>query len=261
MARVTVEIADHVARVTLARPEKLNAVDPEMLEAIIAAGSEVDRDDVRAVVLAGEGRAFCAGLDFASFAAMGGLDPREMVLPRTHGDTNRWQQAAMVWHRLPVPVIAALHGQVYGAGLQIAAGADIRIAAPDAELAVMEMKWGLVPDMGGMVLLPRLVRSDVLRRLTYTARPVGGDEALALGLVTELAEDPAAAAQALAHEVAGRSPSAVRAAKRLIAVAESGVEAAEVLMAESREQAGLIGGADQMEAVAANLARRPPRFE
>jgi enoyl-CoA hydratase/carnithine racemase len=260
MARVTVEIADHVARVTLARPEKLNAVDPEMLEALIAAGAEVDREDVRAVVIAGDGRAFCAGLDFASFGAMGATDPQAMVLPRTHGDANRWQQAALVWHRLPVPVIAALTGQVYGAGLQIAAGADIRVAAPDAELAVMEMKWGLVPDMGGMVLLPRLLRSDVLRRLTYTARPVPAEEALRLGLVTEIADDPREAALALAAEIAGRSPSAVRAAKRLIGVAESGAPAAEVLLAESREQADLIGGADQMEAVAANLARRPPRF-
>lgn len=260
MARVTVEIAEHVARVTLARPDKLNAVDPEMLEAIVAAGSEVDRDDVRAVVLSGEGRAFCAGLDFASFGAMGATDPQGLVMPRSHGDANRWQQAALVWHRLPVPVIAALTGQVYGAGLQIAAGADIRIAAPEAELAVMEMKWGLVPDMGGMVLLPRLLRSDALRRLTYTAHPVPAQEALRLGLVTEIADDPLATALALAQQIAGRSPSAMRAAKRLFAVAESGAPPAEVLLAESREQAGLIGGADQMEAVAANLARRPPRF-
>ncbi|WP_372893356.1 crotonase/enoyl-CoA hydratase family protein [Rhodosalinus sp.] len=260
MTRVRVEIAEHVARVTLARAEKLNAVDPEMLEAIIAAGAEVDRADVRAVVLAGEGRAFCAGLDVAGFAEMAAGDPEEMILPRTHGAANRWQQAALVWHRLPVPVIAALQGPVYGAGLQIAAGADIRIAAPDAELAVMEMKWGLVPDMGGMVLLPRLLRSDALRRLTYTARPVPAEEAARLGLVTELAPDPLAAAEALAHEIAGRSPSAVRAAKRLIGLAESGAAAAEVLMAESREQAGLIGGADQREAVTAQAAGRPPRF-
>lgn len=260
MTRVRVEIAEHVARVTLARPEKLNAVDPEMLEAIIAAGAEVDRADVRAVVVAGEGRAFCAGLDVASFAEMAAGDPEAMILPRTHGEANRWQQAALVWHRLPVPVIAALQGPVYGAGLQIAAGADIRIAAPDTELAVMETKWGLVPDMGGMVLLPRLLRSDVLRRLTYTARPVPAEEAARIGLVTELAPDPLAAAEALAREITGRSPSAVRAAKRLIGLAESGVAAAEVLMSESREQAGLVGAADQMEAVTAQADGRPPRF-
>jgi len=260
MSRVRVEIEDHVARVTLSRPDKMNAVDPGMVSALIAAGAEVDRPDVRAVVLSGEGRAFCAGLDVASFATLAGGDPQAMVMPRTHGDANDYQRVSLVWHRLPVPVIAALHGVVYGAGLQIALGADIRIAAPDTRLAVMEMKWGLVPDMGGMVLLPRLVRGDVLRRLTYTAEPVEAARAEAWGLVTELAEDPQSRALDLAREIAARSPSAIRAAKRLICMAESGAPAAEVLLAESREQAALIGGADQMEAIAANMAGRPPRF-
>ena len=166
----------------------------------------------------------------------------------------------MVWHRLPVPVIAALHGAVYGAGFQLALGADIRIAAPDTKLAIMEMKWGLIPDMGGMALLPRLARADVIRRMTYTAAPVAAAQAEAWGLVTGIADDPLDAAQALAREIAGRSPSAMRAAKRLIAVAESGAPVAEVLMEESREQAALIGGADQMEQIAANMSGRAPVF-
>ena len=219
MSRVSVEISDHIACVTLTRPDKRNAVDPGMAEAIVEAGQNLMETDIRAVVLSGEGKAFCAGLDVMSFAQLAAGDPEALVMPRTHGNTNLFQEVAMVWHRLPVPVIAALHGVAFGAGFQLALGADIRVAAPDTELAVMEMKWGLIPDMGGMVLLPRLARSDVMRRLIYTARPVGAEQALAWGLVTELADDPRAAAVALAGEIAGKSPSAIRAAKRLISVA------------------------------------------
>ncbi len=260
MPRVSTEIVDHVAHVTLTRPDKRNAVDPEMAEAIVGAGHALQEADIRAVVLSGAGQAFCAGLDVMSFAALAQGDPQALVLPRSHGDTNLFQEVAMVWHRLPVPVIAALHGAVYGAGFQLALGADIRIAAPDARLAIMEMKWGLIPDMGGMALLPRLTRSDVIRRMTYTAAPVDAAQAAAWGLVTEVTEDPHAAAQDLAREIAGRSPAAIRAAKRLIAVAESGAAVANVLIAESREQAALIGGPEQMEQVAANMAGRAPVF-
>ena len=261
MPRVSTEIDGHVAHVTLTRPDKMNAVDPEMVEAVVAAGHALAENlDVRAVVLSGEGRAFCAGLDVMSFASLAQGDPEALVLPRSHGDTNLFQEVAMVWHRLPVPVIAALHGAVYGAGFQLALGADIRVAAPDAELAIMEMKWGLIPDMGGMARLPRLARSDVIRRMTYTAAPVAACRAEVWGLVTEIADDPHAAAKALAADIAGRSPSAIRAAKRLIAVAESGAPEAEVLMTESRAQAALLGQPDQMEQIAANMARRPPVF-
>ncbi len=260
MPRVITEIKGHIAHVTLTRPDKMNAVDPEMAEAIVAAGHALGGEDIRAVVLSGAGRAFCAGLDVTSFAALAKGDPEALIVARSHGDTNLFQQVAMVWHRLAVPVIAALHGAVYGAGFQLALGADIRIAAPETQLAIMEMKWGLIPDMGGMALLPRLTRSDVIRRMTYTATPVGAAQAAAWGLVTEIADDPLAAAQDLARDIAGRSPSAIRAAKRLISVAESGAPVAEVLMEESREQAGLIGQPDQMEQIAANMAGRAPVF-
>lgn len=256
MARVSTEVKEGVARVTLTRGDKMNALDPEMVAALIAAGEALEaRDDLRAVVLSGEGRAFCAGLDVASFGALAGADPEAAVMPRTHGDMNDYQRVALIWRDLPVPVIAALHGTCFGGGLQIALGADIRIAAPDTRMAVMEMKWGLVPDMGGMVLLPRLVRSDILRRLTYTAEIFDARQAEAWGLVTELSDDPLARAEALAAEIAGRSPSAIRAAKRLIGVAEA-AERSDVLMSESREQADLIGKADQMEAIAANMGKR-----
>jgi len=261
MARVTTEISDHIAYVTLSRPEKRNAVDPEMAEAIVAAGQALREADIRAVVLSGAGEAFCAGLDVMSFAQLASGDPEALIMPRSHGDTNLFQEVAMVWHRLPVPVIAALQGAVYGAGFQLALGADIRIAAPEARLAVMEMKWGLIPDMGGMVLLPRLARSDVIRLLTYTAAPIEAAQAERWGLVTELNGAPLARASELATQIAGKSPSAIRAAKRLIGAAESTADTAGILLAESREQTDLIGKPHQMEVIAANMAGRAPRFD
>lgn len=261
MARVSVSYDSHIAHVTLTRSDKMNAVDDDMIHAIIAAGQEIAASDARAVVLSGEGKGFCAGLDVMSFGAMAGADPQELIMPRSHGDTNRWQEVALVWRRVPVPVIAALHGVCYGAGFQLALGADIRIATPDTKLSVMEMKWGLIPDMGGMVLLPQLARSDVIRQLTYTALPISADQARDWGLVTSLADDAHAAALELATEIAGKSPSAIRAAKRLIALAESGASREDVLLAESREQAALVGKAHQMEIIAASMQKRAPVFK
>ena len=262
MSRVSVTYENHIAHVRLTRADKMNAVDQDMITAIIAAGEEVMASDARAVVLSGKGRAFCAGIDITGLAKMVGVDPKGQLMPRTHGNgtTNQWQEVAMIWQRVPMPVIAALHGPVFGAGCQLALGADIRIAGPDMKMAVMEMKWGIVPDMGGMVLLPKLVRPDVMRRLTYTASPVDADQALAWGLVTELADDPMAAAMELATQIAGKSPSAIRTAKRLMALAET-ADADTVLMAESAEQAELIGKPDQMEVVAAAMQKRPAVFK
>lgn len=263
MSRVSLEIDNHIARVTLTRGDKMNALDSAMIDAIIEAGqSLIDRDDVRAVVLAGEGEAFCAGLDVASFAALAQQDPVDVLMPREHGNTNRFQEVCLVWQKIPVPVIAALKGVCIGGGLQIAIGADIRIAGPDTRVSVMEMKWGLVPDMGGMVILPKLVRSDVLRKLTYTNELVGAEQAEAWGLVTEINDDPEARALALATEIAGKSPSAIRAAKRLISFAETHASDADaVLLEESREQAALIGKPHQMEVVMANMQKRAPVFK
>ena len=260
MTRVSVTYENHIAHVTLNRPDKMNAVDEEMIHAIIAAGREVAASDARAVILSGDGNGFCAGLDVMSFASMAGKDTEEMMMPRTHGDTNRWQEVSLVWRRVPVPVIAALHGVCFGAGFQLALGADIRFAAPGTKMSVMEMKWGLVPDMGGMLLLPHLARSDVIRLLTYTARSFTAEEAAEWGLVTTLAEDPLAAAQALAEEIAGKSPSAIREAKALIEVGESEAREA-ILLAESQAQANLIGNADQMEVIAAQMQKRAPVFK
>ncbi|WP_299297589.1 crotonase/enoyl-CoA hydratase family protein [uncultured Tateyamaria sp.] len=260
--RVTITYDNHIAHVRLNRADKINAVDQAMIDAVIAAGDEVAASDARVCVISGEGKGFCAGIDIGGLGAMIGKDPNDLLMPRTHGagTTNQWQEVAMVWTRVPQPVIAAVHGVCYGAGMQLALGADIRIAAPDARFAVMEMKWGIVPDMGGMVLLPRLVRSDVLRRLTYTATPVSAEQAEAWGLVTEVAADPQAAALALAGELAQKSPSALRAAKALIGYAETH-GADDVLMEESRVQASLIGKPDQMEMVAATIQKRAPVFK
>ena len=262
MSRVSVTYENHIAHVRLTRADKMNAVDQDMITAVIAAGNEVAASDARAVIVSGEGKAFCAGIDISGLSGMIGKDPAELLMPRTHGDgtTNQWQEFAMVWARMDIPVIAAVHGVCFGAGIQLALGADIRIASPDAKFAVMEMKWGIVPDMGGMVLLPRLVRSDVLRRLTYTAEPVGAEQAERWGLVTEISDDPLATAQALAETIAGKSPSAIRAAKRLIGVAET-QDAVAVLDAESREQVDLMGKPHQMEVVAAAFAKRPAVFK
>ena len=257
--RVTIAFADGVADVRLNRADKMNALDQAMLDGIAAAGAELRAmHGLRAVVLSGEGKAFCAGLDIASFAASltsGGLD----ITTRTHGRSNLFQHVAMLWRELPVPVIAAVHGVCFGGGLQIALGADIRVAAPETRFAVMEMKWGLVPDMGGFVLTRGLVRPDRLRELTYTARQVDAAEALDLGLVTHIAEDPYGFAMALAQEIAGRNPDAIRHAKALFDVMED-QDAAAILLAESVAQADIMARPNQKEAVMAGLAKRPPTF-
>jgi enoyl-CoA hydratase/carnithine racemase len=254
--RVCLHIADAIADVRLDRPAKLNALDPDMFAALRETSAALaERTDVRAVVLSGNGRAFCAGLDLAS---MGGGSP-EGLGARTHGIANGFQQAVWGWRDLPVPVIAALHGVAFGGGLQIALGADIRIVAPDARLAVMEARWGLVPDMGGIALLRGLVRDDVARELTYTARQVSGTEAVALGLATRVADDPHGAAMELAGRIAASSPRAIRGAKRLFGLSQD-AGAAELLLAESREQELLLNGPDIPEILTAQAENRAPRF-
>ncbi|MEX0371803.1 MAG: crotonase/enoyl-CoA hydratase family protein [Tateyamaria sp.] len=260
--RVSVTYDNHIAHVRLTRADKMNAVDQAMIDGIIAAGREVAASEARVCVLSGDGKAFCAGIDVGGLGAMLGKDPNDLLMPRTHGEgtTNQWQEVAMVWTRVPMPVIAAVHGVCFGAGLQLALGADMRIAAPDAKFAVMEMKWGIVPDMGGMVLLPRLVRSDVMRKLTYTAEPVSAAQAEAWGLVTEVADDPLGVAMDLAENLTLKSPTALRAAKALINFAETNDPEA-VLLQESRVQAGLMGTPEQMEVVAAQIQKRAPVFK
>lgn len=259
--RVTISETGQVAIVTLSRPEKKNALDLAMFEGIVAAGQALaERRDVRAVVLTGAGGTFSAGLDVNAMPEMAGFVARQGgIMARSHGRSNLFQAAAMVWAELPMPVIAAIEGYAFGGGFQIMLGADIRIAAPGAQFSVMEGKWGLVPDMGGLVLMPRLARGDVIRRLTYTAEVFGAEQAQGWGFVTEIAADPLARATELAQAIAGRSPDAVRAAKKLIdETATAAPEAA--LLAESAAQQKLIGTHNQTEAVMAGIARRAPNF-
>jgi enoyl-CoA hydratase/carnithine racemase len=251
--------ADGVALLLLTREEKRNALDEPMFDALIEAGRSLfDMPGLRCVVLAGEGDGFSAGLDLATFDIVA----REEGLPlaeRTHGNANRVQQAAMQWRKLPVPVIAAVHGVCFGGGLQVASGADIRVVAPDAGLAVLEMKWGLIPDMGGFALWRGAVRDDYLRGLTYTNREFSGEEAVRIGFATLADADPLARATAIARDIAGRSPTAIRAAKRLFnRYLDLPVD--EILMEESISQQRLFGSRNQLEAVRSQIEGRPPNF-
>jgi len=254
---VTIAIDAGVADVRLNRPDKLNAIDPAMFDAVAAA---IDRlageGGVRAAVLSGNGRAFCAGLDMAAMASGGsGID----LATRSHGLANRVQQVAWGWRTLPMPVIAAVHGVAFGGGLQIASGADVVLVGPATRLSVMELKWGIVPDMGGFALWRSRVRDDHLRELTYTAREFAAEEAVALGFAARIADDPHAAAMALARTIATCNPDAVRAAKRLANLAVESY-AGTILVGESDEQARLLRTPNQVEAVRANMAGRPPEF-
>ncbi|WP_096286244.1 crotonase/enoyl-CoA hydratase family protein [Mycobacterium ahvazicum] len=259
--RVRVSVgAGGVATVTMVRSDKHNALDQAMFEGLMGAADQLAQDSsVRAVVLHGEGKSFCSGLDIASF--MSGQGGTGVLLERD-GDrlANFAQRVAYDWSLVPAPVIAAIHGNCFGGGLQIALGADIRIATPDAKLSVMEVKWGLVPDMGITQSLPRLVRIDVAKELTFTGRVLPGSEALALGLVTRTSDDPLASALALADEIVRKSPDAVRAAKRLYDETWVSNDAAGALKLESELQIGLIGKPNQLAAVVAGMSGEDPVF-
>jgi len=265
--RLSVSVENGVADVRLNRPEKMNALDPAMFDGLVEVGEALKTDPaVRAVVLSGEGRAFCAGLDFGSFQAMAdapGDRPRatgDVDFGRKEGQiTNRGQQAAYVWREIPVPVIAAVHGVALGGGFQIALAADIRIVARDVRMSVLEVRWGLVPDMTGTQLLPQVVGLDVAKELTFTGRMVEGEEAVRIGLATRVSETPREDALALATEIAGKSPGAVRGAKALLDLAGT-VSLAEGFQAEERTIRALIGSPNQVEAVTAYFEKREPRF-
>jgi enoyl-CoA hydratase/carnithine racemase len=258
--RVTIEIDGHVAVVRLSRPEKHNALDFAMFEGIGAAIRRLgDERGVRAVVLSGEGPSFCSGLDFPSFLAEG--RPIDEMLARSEGeDANLAQFVSYGWQTLPMPVIAAVHGNCIGGGAQIALGADVRIVAPDARMSIREVHWGLIPDMGITRSLPRLVRFDVAKELVLTGRFVDGAEAAAIGLATRVADDPLAAALELAHEIASRSPDATRRGKALLERAW-GMDARESLALEEELQRELLGTPNQARAVQAGLSGEAPEFE
>ncbi|MER6973844.1 crotonase/enoyl-CoA hydratase family protein [Nocardioides sp. NPDC000445] len=215
MPLVTTEINDGIAQVRLNRPDKLNALTLELLQELVDTAKVLGKNhDLRAVVIAGEGDAFTAGLDFASVLR----DPKKIVgafLPRPFRGTNLFQESVWAWRRLPVPVIAAVHGHCLGGGVQIALGADFRIAEPDSQWSVLEGKWGIIPDMTGIRSLSEVVGIDTAKKLTMTAEQFSGERACELGLVTELSADPVATATAFARKLSERSPDQLAAAKRL----------------------------------------------
>jgi enoyl-CoA hydratase/carnithine racemase len=258
--RVQIDVVDGVADVRLTRRDKHNGLDAAMYEALVDGAARVaSTSGVRAVTLSGDGPSFCAGLDFKAVMTGTGLVP-ERAFSRTDGDVaNFAQRATYDWQRLEVPVIAAIHGACLGAGLQLALAADVRIAAPDTKLSVAEIRYGLVPDMGLTQTLPDLVGIDVAKELTFTGRTVDATEALRIGLVTRIADDPRAEAFAVAREIAAKSPDAVRAAKRLLDRAWR-AEPDVGLGLEAASQQRLIGSPNQMAAVQAALSGKPAEF-
>ena len=273
--RVTISVVDGIADVKMNRADKRNALDNAMFTSLNAAGEYLKKlDGLRVVVLSGDGASFCAGLDFSSFAQMAEAgakanaadDKADKKTDMNAGSmvdgriTHMAQQVCWVWQEVPVPVIAAVHGHALGGGIQIALGADIRIVHPDTQLSVREVHWGLIPDMTGTLMLSRLVRPDIVKNLVFTARVFSGHEAHEMGIATQLSQNVHADAMTMAREIAGRSPEAVRGAKKLInLLANSG--AAEQFAAERETIGKLIGSANQAEAVMSHFEKRPPNFE
>ena len=257
---VSVDIDAHVANVKLNRPDKMNAVSLEMFAELAEVGDRISADkSVRVVVLSGSGDNFCAGIDTSIFAAGGRGIEASMMAPQAPSPANVFQRAAYVWREVPIPVICAIHGVAFGAGMQIALGADIRYASPDAKLSIMEAKWGIIPDMAISTTARNIAPLDRIKELAYTARVIGAPEALRIGLITQVHNEPLKAACSVAEEISLRSPNSVRAMKQLFASGWSAPEA-ESLGLEARLQSELLGGENQREAVLANIEKRKPNF-
>ncbi|MBU3914414.1 crotonase/enoyl-CoA hydratase family protein [bacterium] len=262
---VTISIDNHIADVRLNRPEKLNALSADMFAAILNMLKRLENEStVRVVVLSGEGKGFCAGLDTEAFAGMGSMggskDGQTLVDRYEGGITNQAQHVAYGWKELPMPVIAAIHGACLGGGCQIALGADIRLATPDSKLSIRELYWGLVPDMSVTQTIRDLVPIDVAKELIYTAKIISGAEAAKLNLVTRTCENPYEEAMAMAKEIVNRSPHAIRAAKKLLNKAWHG-DSASGLLLESALETSLIGKDNNVEAIMSNFEKRAPNFK
>ena len=271
--RVTVTISQCIADVRLNRADKRNALDPAMFDAIAKAGKDlVTNREIRAVVLSGNGNSFCAGLDFGSFQSMadgGASNSKKMKSNENSGEnagamqpgaiTHMAQQICWVWQEVPVPVVAALRGHALGGGMQLALGADIRVAHAETQFSMREVHWGLIPDMTGTLMLSRLVSDDVAKDLVFSARVISGTEAHQVGVVTRLSDKPLETAMQIAREIADRSPDAVRGAKALINRL-SNAGAAEHFAEERRIIYSLIGKPNQVEAVMSNFEKRPAKF-
>ena len=258
--RVRISVEGHVAEVMLDRPDKMNALDISMFEALDAAGRRLQSDKgIRAVILHGAGENFCAGIDVTTFTEGGPEAVKTLLAPVEGSVANLAQRAGYAWRELPVPVICALRGVAFGGGFQVAIGADLRFASPDAQFSIMESKWGIIPDMAISTTLRDIVPPDRIKELAWTGRVFGAEEALGLGILTGIEDDPLAAARAVAEACAERSPEAIRGIKRLVNEAWS-VSEKEALGLEAQIQVGLLGSPNQREAVLANMQRRRPEF-
>lgn len=261
---VTISIKNHVADVRFNRPDKYNALNLDMISAMANAINRLAKEsEVRAVVVSGEGKGFCAGLDFENFAAMQSKEGKKFpnLTDRYENRiTNIFQHIAYGWKQLPMPVIAAIHGVALGGGCQIALGADIRFCTPDARFSIMEMKWGLIPDMSATQTIRDLVSIDVAKELIFTGKIIKGEEAAQLKLVTRVCEKPYEEAMILATEIASKNPEAIRAAKKLLNEVWHG-DSARGLLTESELEMTLIGTPNQLEAVFANFEKRTPTFK
>jgi len=266
--RIELSIDNHVAHVVLSRADKMNALDGKMFEAIPMVGEQLRADKtIRAVVVSGAGNNFCAGLDKSNFASIlenKGITTEQGKSPivlaeRTHGIANAMQYAAWMWRELPMPVIAAIDGVALGGGLQIALGADFRYATAQSRYSILELKWGIVPDMSSTQIMRHLVRDDVIRELTYTAKIFSAEQAKKWGFITDIMDDPVQYALQVANDIAVKNPHAVRAAKKILDSANYQT-AAEGLLMESVEQDKIMGKPNQIEAVMAELQSREPKF-
>ena len=258
--RVEITVNDHVAEVMLNRPDKFNALDIDMFLALDRAARTVAEDSsVRAVVMHGAGGNFCAGIDISALQGGGEQVARTLLAPVDNSPANLAQRAAYAWRELEVPVICALQGVTFGGGLQIAMGADLRYAAANTRLSVMESKWGLIPDMAFSTTLRHIVPPDRAKELAWTARIFDAEEALRLGIITAIENDPLDAARQMAGIIRDRSPEAIRGVKQLVNAAWS-LKEEESLALEATLQGHLLGSECQVEAVCANLEKRRPNF-
>ena len=263
MGELNITVKDGIAEIRLNRPQRKNALSMELFEALAEAGEAMkSQAGLRAVILSGEGGDFCAGLDLTVMQSLAGrLDEmRDRLLNPPKGEAANWfQKPCYVWQELDVPVIAAIDGVCLGGGMQLALAADFRIAHPDARLSIMETKWGLIPDMGISQNLPKVMRADQAKELMMSARMFDGTEALQMGLVTRLADDPLSAARDMALELKAKSPEAVAGVKALVDRVWS-MAPGDGLAVEAEIQAPIIGSTNQIEAVMANMQKRAPKF-
>ena len=258
---VQVSITDHIAQVTMNRPDKANAVNLAMFDALSEAGRELaENRAIRVVVLTGAGDNFCAGIDVSLLQDEEFEIDAKALSPLPDSPANRFQAAAYAWRQLPVPVICAIRGVAFGAGFQIAMGADLRYARPDSSLSIMEVKWGLIPDMAITTTLRDVLALDRAKEMAWSGRVVSGEEASQIGLVTALHDDPLGAALETAQAICVKSPDAIRSMKRLFNTAWR-LSDPEALALEAELQLGVMGKKNQLEAVMANMQKRSPEFD